>query len=238
MPFKSFIPLNLKKEIKVSSFIHAGIIFLIILFPLIFPHKYKYQVPPVHSVDLVSLPVPEKKLRPAARTPKAKPVVKKIVPKRTPKPRPTTIKRRPAPVALKTPSLEERLKQKLQVTSQPAVTNKASPRKYQAAASQLTTRISSQQDFPFQYYLDLIHNKISSCWQEPEMVMDKQYTAVISFTINKTGAISSIRIKKSSGINVFDKSGAKAIELAKPFPPLPPGYKHPQLTINVAFNLT
>ena len=70
------------------------------------------------------------------------------------------------------------------------------------------------------------------------MVMDRQYTAVISFTINTTGRISNVRIKRSSGINMFDKSGARAIELAKPFPPLPPGYKDSQLTINVAFNLT
>ena len=243
MPFKNIVPFNLKKEIKISSFIHAGIILLIITCPLIFPHKYKYQIPRVHSVDLVNLPVPNKKTIPTTKAPKPKPIVKKTVPKPTIKPRrekikKTAIKHRPAPAALKTPTLEERLNQKLKTPSRATAADKISSPAYTTAAPQLTTSISSQQDFPFQYYLDLIHNKISSCWQEPEMVMDRQYTAVISFTINTTGRISNVRIKRSSGINMFDKSGARAIELAKPFPPLPPGYKDSQLTINVAFNLT
>lgn len=97
--------------------------------------------------------------------------------------------------------------------------------------------LSTQSDFPFQYYLENIHAKISSCWTDPQMSIDKKYSAIISFTILKTGEVINISVKESSGVAGFDQSGIKAIELAKPFPQLPPGFLDSELIVNVEFAL-
>lgn len=97
--------------------------------------------------------------------------------------------------------------------------------------------VAGPSDFPFQWYLELIHGKISSCWNDPQTLLDKQNTAIISFTITKTGEVTNIYTKKSSGAQSFDQSGIKAIELAKPFPQLPAGCRDSELIVNVEFNL-
>jgi len=90
---------------------------------------------------------------------------------------------------------------------------------------------------PFAYYIDLIQTKITSCWIQPKMVLDKDYISVVSFTIMQSGEVTGIFVKKGSGIKEFDDSGTKAIENAKPFPPLPIGFGSSQLTVNVEFSL-
>lgn len=90
---------------------------------------------------------------------------------------------------------------------------------------------------PYQYYLDLIQTKITSCWNEPKMTLDKDYVAIVSFTINTSGDVLGVFVKKSSGLAEFDKTGTEAVEAAKPFPPLPKGFFSNQLTVNVEFSL-
>ncbi len=147
-------------------------------------------------------------------------------------------------------TLEQKLLKKFQeIDKNPPVTKEAvSTKKWQEttvtaqkpstnSALSVTASGPNSSDFPFAWYLDNIQNKITSCWTEPQMVLAKKYNAVVSFTLDKNGAVSNIIIKASSNIAEFDQSGLRAIELAKPFPPLPPGYKNPELVINVEFNL-
>jgi TonB family protein len=156
----------------------------------------------------------------------------------------------------KTPTLEERLEQRLKDTEKKKADTKKDWKETDEIKQDIpnqeemenivfsgtlgqsgTLGIGSDSDFPFQWYLANIHSKISSCWSNPQVVVDKNQAAIVSFTIIKTGEIINVRIKKSSGNTTFDDSALKAIELAKPYPQLPIGFKDPQLTINVEFSL-
>jgi len=156
----------------------------------------------------------------------------------------------------KTPTLEERLQQRLKNTEKKKAETKKEWKETEDIKQEINTQqementifsgtlgnsgtlgIGSDSDFPFQWYLANIHSKISSCWSNPEVVIDKNQSAIVSFTIIKTGEIINVRVKKSSGNISFDDSALKAIELAKPYPELPIGFNDPQLTINVEFSL-
>ena len=69
------------------------------------------------------------------------------------------------------------------------------------------------------------------------MSIAKDYGAMVSFTILKDGTVNGLRVRNASGVAVFDKSTLAAVRSAQPLPPLPPGYKHGKLTVNVEFRL-
>lgn len=234
---------TLAKKVKVSTIIHIGLLICLVITPILFPARYKYNRSTIHTVQLVSLPA----IRPQQSTitkpvaPTKKPVAKEPVKKTMAKP---VSKPAPKPIAkpLTTPTLEEKLSKRLEkefVEPEPIDTTASLDKQYTepSSAPLINIGVSGPSNFPFQYYLDIIHDKISSCWYEPQMVLDKQYTAIITFTIMQDGSVQNIHIKRSSGISNFDQSGIKAVELARPFPQLPQGFPHPQLTVNVAFNL-
>lgn len=236
-----FIPEDLTKGVKISTFVHLGLLILVIISPFIFHHKYKSFKPTSYTVQLVNLPgvklqqvsTMPKPAAPITKVKEPKPIVQKkqemVIPKKTVK---KIIPRE------KTPNLAEKLSERFKefedkTTPAPKIAQADSG----SLGSSAAVGLSTPSNFPFQWYLELIHGKISSCWTNPEMSLDKKYSAIISFTITKTGEIININVKRSSGVGNFDQSGIKAIELAKPFPQLPPGYAYPQLTVNVEFAL-
>lgn len=253
--FSLVTPRDLTKGVKISTIIHLGLLLLCIIGPLIIPHhRYKSFRPTAYTVQLVRLPgVKSQSVSSIPQPNITKPAVKEPVIK--PKAETKPIQKKPAitvPSAkpLKTPTLEEKLGKRLKEIAkredtpvpqknweEPVSASQEGPIITGALGDSGTLGISGPSDFPFQWYLELIHGKISSCWTSPQMTLDKQYSAVISFTITKTGEIINVNIKRSSGISNFDESGLKAIELAKPFPELPPGYQYSQLTVNVEFAL-
>lgn len=259
--FSLVTPKDLTNGVKISTIIHLGILLCIIIGPLILPHKYRSFRPTVHTVQLVRLPGAISQPASTVSQPSLlKPVVKEPIakPKAETKPKQISVQKKPAMTVpstkpLKTPTLEEKLSKRLkeirEKNTTPALQTAQKDWKEPKSVSQEKSTIigalgdsgilglSAPSDFPFQWYLELIHGKISSCWASPQMVLDKQYSAIISFTITKTGEITNINIKRSSGVSNFDQSGIKAIELAKPFPELPPGYQYSQLTVNVEFAL-
>ena len=137
------------------------------------------------------------------------------------------------------PNLAERLSKRFKTivkkpdNSKIRYSEKKPAYKHQSKASIVTA--SSR--FPFSWYIDIIQGKISSLWNEPKTVIEKRCSCVISFTILKNGSVKGIETKRSSGLDNFDRSAEQAIELAQPMPPLPPEYKHNQLTVNVEFAL-
>ena len=199
---------------------------------------------PVHTVELIN---PKELVAPKQTEitkPKPKPKPKQKPKSRTkPKKTKTPVKKtrsilKPTVPPLTTPSLEERLSKRFQKFEQTATEPKSSS--FQEPSSykpQFKTTISSTPAFPFQWYLDLIQGKIAALWHQPQMVIAKQYSSMISFTILKDGQVKDIRIKRASGMANFDKSAKQAIEQAQPLPPLPPSYKHSQLVVNVEFDL-
>lgn len=236
-----------KKVIKTSAKVHVAVLASIIILPSIFNSKHTPKLPPVHTVELVNIPKPEK-----PKVKKQKPKIKKkpAKPKAKPKPKPKPKKKKspvkkkriikkPKVAPLTTPSLAEKLSKKLDTVKTETV--KAKPRttkqKKSITTPQYKTTISRPSDFPFQWYLNFIQSKISSLWHQPHTVIEKKYSTTISFIILKDGSVANISVQYPSGMKSFDNTALQAVRLAQPLPPLPAAYKQSQLKVNVSFNL-
>ncbi len=91
--------------------------------------------------------------------------------------------------------------------------------------------------FPFQFYLQMISDKITSNWFQA--LVDPGVAGLLQtqvyFRIYKNGTISDIKIDVSSGVESFDLSARRAISLAAPFAPLPNEYDGQYLGITLVF---
>ncbi len=90
---------------------------------------------------------------------------------------------------------------------------------------------------PYSYYLGIIQDKIASYW-EPSSALEPgegEISAVIWFRIERDGSISAYHVEEPSGSNLFDTSALRALEQARPLPPLPEGYSGDHLIIHLRF---
>jgi TonB family protein len=86
-------------------------------------------------------------------------------------------------------------------------------------------------DFTYGYYIDQLLSLIDDRWVRPPMGDDVR--ATISFRIGRDGSMSDLRVSESSGYNSFDLAALRAVQNAAPFPPLPRGFKHDSLGVNL-----
>jgi TonB family protein len=92
-------------------------------------------------------------------------------------------------------------------------------------------------DFPYQYYLQIISDRVSSSWFTALVdpgVAGTFYTTVY-FKILRNGQVADLQVKESSGIASLDMSAQRAIQISAPFPPLPSGYDGAYLGIHLIF---
>ena len=85
--------------------------------------------------------------------------------------------------------------------------------------------------FTYGYYLDQMLAQIERGWVRPPLGSGVE--ALVSFRIQRDGRLTELRIERSSGYSSFDLAGLRAIQAAAPFPPLPRGYAHPSLGVNL-----
>lgn len=78
-------------------------------------------------------------------------------------------------------------------------------------------------DFPYNYYFELMLNKINQAWESP-VRSDLQLSTVIYYQIQKDGKVLEVKIVAPSGVSQFDNACRRAILSADPFPPLPNEY--------------
>ena len=92
-------------------------------------------------------------------------------------------------------------------------------------------------NFPFQFYLQMISDKITTNWFQSlvDPGVGGTLQTEVYFRIYKNGQISDIRISASSGVESFDLSARRAIEASKPFAPLPNEYDGQYLGITLVF---
>ena len=92
-------------------------------------------------------------------------------------------------------------------------------------------------NFPFQFYLQMISDKITANWFQSlvDPGVGGMLQTEVYFRIYKNGQISDIRINASSGVESFDLSARRAIEASKPFAPLPNEYDGQYLGITLVF---
>ena len=86
-------------------------------------------------------------------------------------------------------------------------------------------------DFTYGYYIDQLLSLIDDRWVRPPMGDDVR--ATISFRIGRDGSMSELRVSESSGYNSFDLAALRAVQNAAPFPPLPRGFRHDSLGVNL-----
>jgi TonB family protein len=94
-----------------------------------------------------------------------------------------------------------------------------------------------QSDFPFNWYLQAIRDKISSNWFQSlvDPGVSGTFQVAVYFRIFRDGSISTVDIKESSGLKTLDQSAVRAIMRSAAFPPLPDGYDESYLGIILIF---
>lgn len=91
--------------------------------------------------------------------------------------------------------------------------------------------------FPFTYYLQTIHGRISSNWYTSQIktgITGNLHTTIL-FKIFRNGNVSEPEIVESSRNRTMDLSAIRAVRSAAPFPPLPNDYEEEYLIVRLIF---
>lgn len=89
----------------------------------------------------------------------------------------------------------------------------------------------ADQNFTYSYYIDQMLAMIEAQWDRP--ALGGQVEAALFFRIRRDGKITDLRIVDSSGFNVFDLAGLRAVRQATPFPRLPVSYPRRVLAVKL-----
>lgn len=92
-------------------------------------------------------------------------------------------------------------------------------------------------DFPFNYYLTLLQNRLQQNWQPPYQLDGASETvnAEVRFRIARNGRVSGVEVTRSSGRFIFDQAARRAVWSVDPLPPLPESYQRDALTVYIEF---
>lgn len=72
----------------------------------------------------------------------------------------------------------------------------------------------------YSYYIDAILSKIGNNWSNPFRGSGVKFSVTIYFVIKKDGEITSVKIEKSSGNDLYDRSAERAVIVTQTLPPL------------------
>lgn len=88
----------------------------------------------------------------------------------------------------------------------------------------------------FSYTLKL-KNKIEYIWRYPQSAAERgiQGNLLLTFTIQRNGYVSEVRVVSTSGYEVLDLEAVRAIKEASPFAPLPDSWNEDHITITGHF---
>jgi len=86
----------------------------------------------------------------------------------------------------------------------------------------------------------IVQEKIKSNWSQPARALVGTNVPAVEFEIvvARSGKITSINKKKSSGVPALDKSAFEALKKSDPLPKLPDYYKEVQKTVPITFRIT
>ena len=93
-------------------------------------------------------------------------------------------------------------------------------------------------DFQYGWYQAAIESKLQSQWRRPIATAGAVQTAVVSFTIMRTGAVRAVEISTPSGNSALDLSVMRAVYDANPLPQLPRGWSGDSVHVTMEFRLT
>jgi TonB family protein len=210
-----------------GSVFGSGVVHLLLMAVLFMVrHPVNIVVPGPEAIQ-VALVDPNATLTPPAPTPPAPEVTEPTV-----KPTEDTgVKLAPPPVKKK-PVAEkphEKPKSDTRAASLPAA---------QVGSSGLRGDVSVDMgNFEYTYYLVLVRNRIAANWTPPAGISTggNLVRAVVYFRIGRGGELSDVRIENVSGVEFFDRSAQRAVELSDPMPPLPLGFAGGELGVHFGF---
>lgn len=89
-------------------------------------------------------------------------------------------------------------------------------------------------NFPYPWYITQVRNAL---WREWSKRMPKKsgLSTLVSYNIDKYGAIYSVQIERSSGDEGYDYAATTAASNSAPYPPLPKDFPKDILTVTVEF---
>lgn len=90
-------------------------------------------------------------------------------------------------------------------------------------------------NFPYPWYITQVRNNLWTSWQKLMPKKTVGLSVVVSFNIDKNGAVYGVQIDKSSKNDDFDYKGRVAVLNSAPYPPLPQDYGKDILTVSVEF---
>jgi TonB family protein len=120
-------------------------------------------------------------------------------------------------------------------TPTPAVAPPARPQPQTGRADgspQGTGPVTVDVDFPYAWYIQAVHRKISQNW-DGEAREGSQ--PVIVFEIARNGQVGRVAVEKTSGNPLYDQAAVRAIHNSTPFPQLPADFKAPLIRVHLSF---
>jgi TonB family protein len=238
------------RALVLSMSVHAVGLALVMLAPT--GRTPRWQPPSSISVDLVASarakrveapPAPQVEAAEPSVAPATEPkdVVetraeppKKKEPKRIVPPR--TI-RKDAPRRDEGPSLEERIRRRLEDVGSQDEPSEPAPAPAAPSGSPAGSTAEVQAiDFPFAWYLNVLRTRITDSWDPPgeSLLAGRSNRVLVAFRVYRDGRVSDIRVEGSRTPGL-DASARRAVERAQPFPPLPDAYPDESLEVSVRF---
>jgi protein TonB len=95
------------------------------------------------------------------------------------------------------------------------------------------------EDFPYAWYLNVVHTRITGSWDTPgeRLIAGRTNQVLVSFQLHRDGRVTDLTIEGASGTPGLDASARRAVLQAQPFPPLPEAYEGDVLVVRVRFTV-
>lgn len=92
--------------------------------------------------------------------------------------------------------------------------------------------------FPFDYYLRTVRNNIARKWRPKQLGFRGQLerSCVVHFVIGRGGQVSQVTLVRSSGVSLYDREALRAVKSSR-MPPLPAKFSSPTLGVTFTFTL-
>jgi len=90
-------------------------------------------------------------------------------------------------------------------------------------------------NFPYPWYITQVRNALWNSWQKTKPKNNNGLSALVSFNIDKNGAVFEVQIEKSSNDDAYDYAALSAVKNSDPYPPLPADFGKEILTVTVEF---
>ena len=90
-------------------------------------------------------------------------------------------------------------------------------------------------NFPYPWYITQVRNALWEAWQKYKPKSGSGLSALVTFTIDKNGAIYDTQLERTSGNEAYDYAALNAARDSAPYPALPKDFDREILTVTVEF---